>query len=171
MNAVKAMKSNSINFVFQGDGLKDVFVDNMPMTDRMASEVNVVGNTPGAHGASSEIVENINRTVGIPQDDKSIVFVSGGGVKIFTEQYLDDIELATTENERKAVPHYGDVSQIEINGKKLSEILAECSNDAFDQYHATVTNAAAIALGSITTNANNFSDVKNILKTFFQSIK
>lgn len=58
------------------------------------------------------------------------------------------------------------MSQIEINGKKLSEILSECSNEAFDKYHATVTNAAAIALESI-TNANNFLDVKETLKTFF----
>lgn len=150
----KAMKSNSINFVFNGDGLKDVFVDDVPMTDRIATEVQVVGNTSGGKGAQANIVHQVNEAVGLPQDDKSIVMVSGSGVKIFTEQYLDDIELATTENERKAAPHYGDVSQIEINGKKLSEILAECSNDAFDQYHATVTNAATIALESITTNTN-----------------
>lgn len=40
----KAMKSNSINFVFNGNGLKDVFVDDVPMTDRLASETKMIGN-------------------------------------------------------------------------------------------------------------------------------
>ena len=168
----KAMKPNSINFVFNGNGLKDVFVDDVPMTDRIATEVQVVGNTSSGKGAQSNIVHQVNEMVGLPQDDKSIVMLSGSGVKLFTQKYVDELEEWDMNlHQPNAKPlTYGDTSQIEINGKKLSEILAECSNEAFDQYHATVTNAAAVALESITTNTN-FSAVKETLKTFFESIK
>lgn len=168
----QAMKPNSINFVFNGKGLEDMFVDNVPVSDRIARELEVVGNTRGKVEKRAEIIENVNQITGIPAGDKSIVFVSGGGVKIYTENYMDELmeQDIISHEQMVRTESYGDVSQIEINGKKLSEILAECSNEAFDQYHATVTNAAAVALGSI-TNATNFNDVKNALTNFFNSIK
>ncbi len=140
----KAVKSNSINFVFHGDGLKDMFVDDISMSDRMATEVQIIGNTFGGNGAHSNIVHQVNEAVGLPQDDKSIVMLSGNGVKIFTQKYVDELEewdINLHQPDAKPLA-YGDTSQIEINGKPLSEILAECSNGRFEEYHTTVTNAA-----------------------------
>ena len=38
------MKSNSINIVVNGEGLKDFFLDNVSIQDRLSSEVEVIGN-------------------------------------------------------------------------------------------------------------------------------
>ena len=154
------MKSNSINFVFHGDGLKDMFVDDISVPDRMATEVQIIGNTPGGKGAHSNIVHQVNEAVGLPQDDKSIVMLSGNGVKIFTQKYVDELEewdINLHQPDAKPLT-YGDTSQIEINGKPLSEILAECSNGRFEEYHTAVTNAAAQALIDV-NRATNFNDV------------
>ena len=168
----KAMKPNSINFVFNGDGLKDVFVDDIPMSDRMATEVKVIGNTSGGKGAQSNIIQQVNQVVGIPQDDKSIVLFSGNGVKIFTQNYIDNMDEMDMEvNQTHTRPEaYGDTSQIEINGKPLSEILAENSGRGFDDYRASVSNAAIQAMNSV-SNATNFTQVKTALMNFFESIK
>lgn len=164
------MKSNSINFVFHGNGLEDVFVDNIPMTDRLAGETTMIGNTSN-QGTVAQIKSRVDEVTGKNSDDNSIMLVSGdAGVKIFTKEYLDErnelVGISTTE-----IPqHFGDTSRIEINGKPLSQILAECTNSGLEDYHTTVTNAAATALDSI-TNANDIGTIKTTLKTFFETIK
>ena len=68
----------------------------------------------------------------------------------------------------------GDVSEVEINGKNLDEIIRTVSgssgNAKFEEYHAIVTNNATIAKGRIET-ANNIQDLKTALNNFFDAIK
>ena len=167
----KPMKSNSINFVFNGNGLDDVFIDNVPMTDRMANDIHVVGNV-GTSLSASSIKGMINEMAGISTNEQPIVFFSrDGGVKIYTQKYLDVLE---DESEYTVDELLGDVSEVEINGKPLDAIIrrvaAESGNQGFEEYHVIVTNAAAQAQSAI-GSASNMQDIKTALNSFFNSIK
>ena len=171
MSNPKAMKPNSINFVFNGKGLDDVFVDNIPMTDRIANDISIVGNIK-TDSSREYIKAEIDEIVGIKPDEKPIVFFSrDGGVKIYTQKYLDSLDDELVYSNETSI---GDVSEVEINGKKLNEIIraiAENSgNQGFDEYHTTVTNAAMEARAAV-GRANNMQDIKNALNNFFDSIK
>jgi hypothetical protein len=156
-----AVKSNSINFVYHGDGLNDFFLDGVSLQDRLASEVKVVGNTK--EGTKPDEVDQAIRAIGnIPDDEDPLVFYSGdGGIYFFTKGYEDDSER-----------HVGDVSKIFINGKPLSEIIGTSSSmdSRLDEYKTKVNVQAAAALGSV-TNANNLSEIKAALTTFFTNIQ
>ena len=92
----KAVKSNSINLVYHGNGLDDFFVDNVPMSARIASEVKVVGNGKSV-GKASDIEDAVNELVGITNGEEHVVFVSGnGGIKMYTKSYLDALDSGDT---------------------------------------------------------------------------
>lgn len=85
----KAIKSNSINIVYNGNGLKDFFVDGVSIPDRMASETRTIGNI-NQGGSEDGIRKNVRLYGGIDEDDKSMVFCSGdGGIILLTRDYLD----------------------------------------------------------------------------------
>lgn len=80
----KAVKSNSINFAYHGNGIQDFFLDGVSLQDRLSSEVNVIGN--GKRSASEEGVKD---ALGITGDN--IVFASGDGkIMLFTKSYIED---------------------------------------------------------------------------------
>lgn len=110
-----AMKSNSINFVYHGDGLNDFFIDNKSITDRMATEISMIGSSKGT---TESIETSIKEMMGIPKENQDMVFFSGnGGLKFFTMDYIDEIDSFQTEK--------GNVESIEFNGMPLPNIIAK----------------------------------------------
>ncbi len=156
-----AVKSNSINFAYHGDGINDFFLDGVSLQERLASEVKVVGNTKD--GTKPDDVDRAIRGIGnIPDDEDPLVFYSGdGGIYFFTKGYEEDSEA-----------NIGDISKIFINGKPLSEIIGgSSSHDAdFATYKTTVSNAAEVAINAINVSTN-MTDVKTALTNFFNTIK
>ena len=144
----KAMKSNSINFVFHGEGLSDVFVDDIPFTDRAAGEINTIGWVETGRGSSTRdnIRKQVNDIVGIEDGDESMVlFSQNGGIKIFTKHYLDllDDNVGGDTSDIDGV-----VDDVEINGKPLSRIIDEKIQKELTQFktfHDNITNQAHIA--------------------------
>lgn len=156
-----AVKNNSINFAYNGNGIQDFFLDGVSLQDRLASEVKVVGNTK--EGVKPDEVDQAIRAIGnIPDNEEPLVFYSGdGGIYFFTKGYEDDSER-----------HFGDISKIFINGKPLSEIIeGSSSHDAdFAAYKTTVSNAAERAMAEV-NDATNMTGVKAALTNFFNTIK
>ena len=105
-NRPRAMKSNSINFVYNGNGLNDFFVDNAPITDRLASEVKVIGNSE-KHAPTSHVIEYMHEQMNVNPDDNDMVFYSESKIRLFTGDYTEMIER-------------GDASSVEVNGIPLS---------------------------------------------------
>lgn len=172
----RAMKSNSINFVFNGNGLNDVFIDDVPMPDRMATDVRMVGclNSNGKYDRASQIENEIRDMVGIPANDSSMVMFSrDGGLRIYTKKYLDAVDGDDAET-IDASEKIGCVDDVWINGKNLGDIIRNISGGSISQqfldYKASVSNAAETAKASI-SSATNMQDIKNALNTFFDSIK
>lgn len=157
----KAVKSNSINFAYHGNGIHDFFLDGVSLSDRLASEVKVVGNTK--NGTNADVIDRSIREIGnIPDDEEPLVFYSGnGGIYFFTKEYEEDSEA-----------NIGDISKIFINGKSLSEIIeGSSSHDAdFVAYKTSVSNAAEVAINAINVSTN-MTDVKSALTNFFNTIK
>lgn len=168
----KAMKSNSINFVFQGQGLKDVFVDDVPMTDRLASDVQMIGNlkSNGKLASADQIEVAIRKMVGIPSEDASMVMFSAeGGLRIYTKEYIEAAEewdLSSREMETVR----GSVDEIYINGESLPTIIRRIAGADVVDYKGKVSRAADAAKSSI-NSATNMQDVKNALNAFFDAIK
>lgn len=80
----RAIKSNSINFAYHGNGTHDFFLDGVSLNDRLSSEVNVIGN-----GKSSASEEGVKDALGITGDN--IVFASADGkIMLFTKSYIED---------------------------------------------------------------------------------
>lgn len=156
-----AVKSNSINFAYNGNGIQDFFLDGVSLQDRLANEVKVVGNTK--NGTKPDEVDQAIRAIGnIPDDEDPLVFYSGdGGIYFFTKEYEEDSEA-----------NVGDISKIFINGKPLSEIIeGSSSHDAdFSAYKTSVSNAAEVAINAINVSTN-MTDVKTALTNFFSTIK
>jgi len=156
-----AVKNNSINFAYNGNGIQDFFLDGISLRDRLANEVKVVGNT--RNGTKPDEVDQAIRAIGnIPDNEDPLVFYSGdGGIYFFTKGYEEDSEA-----------NMGDISKIFINGKPLSEIIGTSSSmdSRLDEYKTKVNVQAAAALGSV-TNANNLSEIKAALTTFFTNIQ
>ena len=105
-NRPRAMKSNSINFVYNGNGLNDFFIDNAPITDRLASEVKVVGNSE-KHAPTGQVIEYMHEHMNVNPDDNDMVFYSESKIRLFTGDYTEMIEK-------------GDASSVEVNGIPLS---------------------------------------------------
>ena len=105
-NRPRAMKSNSINFVYNGNGLNDFFIDNAPITDRLASEVKVIGNFE-KHTPTSQVIEYMHDKMNINPDDNDMVFYSESKIRLFTGDYPEMMEK-------------GDASSVEVNGIPLS---------------------------------------------------
>ena len=160
-NRPTAVKPNSINIVYHGDGIKDFYIDGKSLQDRLGSEVKVVGNTK--EGTKPDDIDQAIRAIGnIPDDEEPLVFYSGdGGIYFFTKEYEEDSER-----------HVGDVSKIFINGKPLSEIIGgSSSHDAdFAAYKTSVSNAADRAIVEVNA-ATNMTGVKAALTNFFNTIK
>lgn len=156
-----AVKNNSINFAYNGNGIQDFFLDGVSLQERLASEVKVVGNTK--EGTKPDDIDQAIRAIGnIPDDEEPLVFYSGdGGIYFFTKEYEEDSER-----------HVGDVSKIFINGKPLSEIIGgSSSHDSdFAAYKTSVSNAADRAMAEVNA-ATNMTDVKAALTNFFNTIK
>lgn len=156
-----AVKPNSINIVYHGEGIKDFYIDGKSLQDRLSSEVKVVGNTK--NGTKPNVVDQTIREIGnIPDNEEPLVFYSGdGGIYFFTKGYEDDSERL-----------FGDISKIFINGKPLSEIIeGSSSHDAdFAAYKTSVSNAAERAIIEVNA-ASNMTDVKSALTNFFNTIK
>jgi len=156
-----AVKNNSINFAYNGNGIQDFFLDGVSLQDRLAREVKVVGNTK--EGTKPDEVDQAIRAIGnIPDDEDPLVFYSSdGGIYFFTKGYEEDSEA-----------NMGDISKIFINGKPLSEIIeGSSSHDAdFAAYKTTVSNAAERAMADVNA-ARNMTDVKTALTNFFNTIK
>ena len=164
MSVVKrptAVKNNSINFVYNGNGIQDFFLDGVSLSDRLANEVKVVGNMK--NGTRPDDVDQAIRGIGnIPDSEDPLVFYSGdGGIYFFTKGYEEDSER-----------HAGDISKIFINGKPLSEIIGgSSSHDAdFAAYKTSVSNAAERAMAEVNA-ATNMTGVKAALTNFFNTIK
>lgn len=155
-----AVKNNSINFAYNGNGIQDFFLDGVSLQDRLASEVKVVGNTKD--DTKPDDVDQTIREIGnIPDDEDPLVFYSGdGGIYFFTKGYEDSEE------------NVGDISKIFINGKPLSEIIGgSSSHDAdFAAYKTSVSNAAERAMAEV-NSATNMTGVKAALTNFFNTIK
>ena len=156
-----AVKNNSINFAYNGNGIQDFVLDGVSLQDRLANEVKVVGNTK--NGTKPDDVDQAIRGIGnIPDDEEPLVFYSGdGGIYFFTKGYEEDSEA-----------NIGDISKIFINGKSLSEIIGgSSSHDAdFAAYKTSVSNAAEVAINAINVSTN-MTDVKSALTNFFNTIK
>ena len=156
-----AIKPNSVNIVYHGNGIQDFFLDGVSLQDRLANEVKVVGNTKG--GTKPDDVDQAIRGIGnIPDNEDPLVFYSGdGGIYFFTKGYEEDSEA-----------NMGDISKIFINGKPLSEIIGgTSSHDAdFAAYKTSVSNAAERAIAEV-NDATNMTDIKSALTNFFNTIK
>ncbi len=90
------MKSNSINIVVNGEGLKDFFLDDVSIHDRLSSEVEVIGNGNSSTAVSaSQTRRDINNLVGLPSESNEhiVMFSKSGGLKIFTKRYIDILDL------------------------------------------------------------------------------
>ena len=159
-----AVKSNSINFVYHGNGLEDFFLDGVPMTDKLAAEVKVVGNTKDGTTADG-VDQGIRELVGIPASQDPLVFfqAENGGIHFYTKSYIEALDIPDEAEARK-----GDVSEVFINGKSLQEIIGDSSK--FNTYKAKVNTQAAAALNSV-TNASNLQEIKAALTTFFTNIQ
>ena len=87
MSAAKrptAVKNNSINFVYNGNGIQDFFLDGISLQDRLSYETKVVGNSKV--GTTEDGVKD---ALGITGDN--IVFASGDGkIMLFTKSYIED---------------------------------------------------------------------------------
>ena len=105
-NRPRAMKSNSINFVYNGNGLNDFFVDNAPITDRLASEVKVIGNSE-KHAPTGQVIEYMHEQMNVNPDDNDMVLYSESKIRLFTGDYEE-------------IMKKGDVSSVEVNGIPLS---------------------------------------------------
>ena len=105
-NRPRAMKSNSINFVYNGNGLNDLFIDNAPINDRLASEVKVIGNSK-KYASESEVIEYMHEQMNVNPDDNDLVLYSESKIRLFTGDYTEIMEK-------------GDVSSVEVNGIPLS---------------------------------------------------
>lgn len=150
----KAMKSHSINFVYQGNGIEDFFIDNKSLQNRLGSEVKVVGNTKRGVVTSESVMYTLGLT-----NDTDIVFASAdGAIRLYTKSYID----GTDENVH--------LDEIIINGKTLEQIFSEAHGEDTG-FRAIVRNAAVKAQNEITTNANSIAEVKGILTTFFNEIQ
>ena len=85
----KAIKSNSINIVYNGNGIRDFYVDDISMTDRLAYETPMIGNIQKG-GTEDGIRKNVKMYGGIADNDQSMVLCSGdGGIVFLTKNYLD----------------------------------------------------------------------------------
>ena len=154
----KAIKSNSINFAFHGNGIQDFFIDGKSLQERIGSEARVVGNTRNEGTVSTESVRS---ALGL-EDDNDIVFASGDGkIRLYTQSYL--------ENSDDGEVH---LDEIIINNKTLAEILGSQtpSGGADTEFRTKVMNAAATAQGAV-NSATNMVQVKEALNTFFETIK
>lgn len=172
MSNPKAMKPNSINFVFNGNGLDDVFVDNVSMVDRLAQDAQVIGNGNKSMSPSCKYVESeIRRIVGIPEGQNPLVLYSAdGGVKIFTKSYLDEIDADITTDYHNVQEKLGDLEEIEINGMTLEEIIQK-RVDVYTQTFRTNMAAKASLAADAINNASNMAEVKSALFDFFNGIK
>lgn len=122
----KAMKSNSINIVYNGEGLNDFFVDNKPITERLASEVKVIGNTEKS-APENQVVEYMKNTFGVNPESKDMVFFSESNIRLFSNNYPNDTEK-------------GDASTIEINGMPLSQVIEKYAPKTADIDVTSLTN-------------------------------
>lgn len=154
----KAIKSNSINFAFHGNGIQDFYIDGKSLQERIGSEARVIGNTRNEGSVS---MESVRSALGL-EDDNDIVFASGDGkIRLYTQSYLEN-------------PDDGEVhlDEIIINNKTLAEILGSQtpSGGADTEFRTKVMNAAATAQGAV-NSATNMVQVKEALNTFFETIK
>lgn len=152
----KAVKSNSINFAYHGNGIQDFFLDGVSLKDRLSSEIKVMGNSKGVTTEDS-----VKDALGITGDN--IVFASGDGkIMLFTKSYIEEQDNSDIH-----------LDEIVINNKPLSQILAEQtpSGGADTEFRAKVQNAATVAQNELATNATNMVQVKTILTNFFNTIK
>ena len=168
----RPVKSNSINFVFNGNGLEDVFVDNVAMTDRMATDMKVVGNCGGT-STSKAIKGEVNQLAGIQDNDESMVLFSwDGGVKIFTKGYFDAKD-EYIEGSGEPDPK-GFIEDIEINGMNLKSIIERHARSAAQEQMAAFKQKVQVAANTASQaieDANNAAQMKMALKTFFDTIK
>lgn len=152
----RAVKSNSINFAYHGNGIQDFFLDGVSLQDRLAFETKVIGNS--RDGTTEDGVKD---ALGITGDN--IVFASGDGkIMLFTKSYIEEQDDTNLH-----------LDEIVINNKPLSQILAEQtpSGGADTEFRAKVQNAAEVAQNELATNATNMVQVKAILTNFFNTIK
>lgn len=84
-----AVKSNSINLVYHGNGLEDMYLDGVSMKDRIGSEVEIVGS---AKGTSEEIKSTIDEATGLDKDNNNIVLWSGDGIRLYTSDYNENMD-------------------------------------------------------------------------------
>jgi len=158
-----AMKSNSINFVYHGDGLKDFYVDGVSILDRMRNEVSMIGQINGAVSQEA-IQEKIREMIGVGPESNPIVFVSGdGGIHLVTQDFADEW------NDDSPNPERGNIDKISINGMPLAEVIRQNSGRD-DEFRSKVRAAATTAQSSV-SNATSMAEVKAALDTFFNTIK
>ena len=84
----------------------DFFIDNAPITDRLASEVKVIGNFE-KHTPTSQVIEYMHDKMNVNPDDNDMVFYSESKIRLFTGDYPEMMEK-------------GDASSVEVNGIPLS---------------------------------------------------
>ena len=106
----KAVKSNSINVVYHGNGIEDFYIDGKSLQTRLGSEVKVIGNSDKGGDITSDSVRD---ALGIDDGDH-IVFASAGKIMLYTKSYVEGID---TEDVH--------LDEIVINNKPLSQILNE----------------------------------------------
>lgn len=150
----RAMKSNSINLVCNGNGISDFYIDNIPLQTRLGYETKVIGNTK-----PSTTMQSVQDTLGLKGDDDIVVAAGDGKVRVFTKSYIErgaDMDGIADED-----PH---LEEIVINGKTLKEILG-------DMGHNNKVRKAAEDARALMDRASNIVEVKSVLNGFFDAIK
>jgi len=158
----QAMKSNSINFVFNGNGLEDFFIDGTSLQKRMGSEMKVVGNTKEPCDEAS-----LREFLKLSNEDKSLVLASGDGpIRLYTRKYIEALAESDGEDVGDAL---GELDEIEVNGKSLKSIIQSGVASGFEEWRTTMTNEARIAEEKI-MEASNTAQMKAALTNFLHQI-
>ena len=152
----KAIKSNSINLVYNGDGINDFFIDDISLCDRLSFQTKVVGNQAKPTTAK-DTQYMVNEILGIQGTSNMVWVAADGTIKIFTKKYVDaKIQGKNVDNVT------GDLSEVFINGKSLQEIIQQNSMQ-------TIKVAATQAIIDV-NGAGNMTEIKAALTNFFNSI-
>ena len=171
----KAMKSNSINFVFNGNGLNDVFIDNIPLNDRLITDVEVIGNANVEQPITKERMgDMIRERLKLSSSQNPLVLYSGdGGIEIVTKSFLDELSEDLMEDPENVRENLGNVKDIRINGMTLQDIIQrEVQSRTDEQAYAFRTNIrhrAEIAMDEI-LHSENLYDMKSALTNFMYQI-
>lgn len=115
----KAMKSNSINLVCNGNGISDFYIDNIPLQTRLGYETKVIGNTK-----PNTTVQSMKDVLGLKGDDDIVVASGDGKVRVFTKSYIE--RGADLDGIVDGDPH---LEEIVINGKTLKDILGDVGHN------------------------------------------